>query len=85
MKPSQRKCCEGNKKSNIHIKKLREHNFNNVFTMNVRIFFTFTVFGVKFHVKNIALTGLTETAWSHMNLTLYIYIDLSSRETKLFP
>ena len=38
-KPSQRKCCEGNKKSNFHIKKLRERNFYNVFTMNVRFFF----------------------------------------------
>ena len=31
-------------------------------------------FGVMFHVKNVGLTGLTETAWSHVNMTLYIYI-----------
>ena len=39
MKPSQQKCYEGNKKSNFHIKKLRERNIYSVFTMNVRVFF----------------------------------------------
>ena len=41
-------------------------------------FFMFTVFGVKFHVKNVGLTGLTETAWSHVNLTLYMDLDVKS-------
>ena len=31
-------------------------------------------FAMKFHVKNVGLTGLTKTTWSHVNLTLYIYI-----------
>ena len=73
-KPSQRKCCEGNKKSNLHIKNLRERNFYSDFTMNVRFFLPSQYFGVKFHVKNVGLTGLTETAWSHVNLTLYNYV-----------
>ena len=54
-KPSQRKCGEGNKKSNLHIKKLRERNFCSVFSMNVR-FFTFTVFWCEVSCKK---------CWSH--------------------
>ena len=57
MKHSQRKCCEGNKKKNLHNKKLRERNFYSVFTMNVGFFLPSQCFGVKFHVKNVGLTG----------------------------
>ena len=55
-KHSQRICCEGNKKSNLHIKKLRERNFYSVFTMNVQNFFTFTVFWCDVSCKK---------CWSH--------------------
>ena len=71
MRPSQRKCCDGNKKSNLHIKKLHERNFYGVFTMNVLFFLPSQCFAVKFHVKNVSLTGFTETTWSHVNLTHY--------------
>ena len=57
-KPSQRKYCEGNKKLNFHIKKLRERNFYSVFTMNVRFLFTFTVFLCKISCKK---------CWSHLS------------------
>ena len=32
-------------------------------------------FGVKFDVKNVGLGGLTETGWSHVNVTLCIIVE----------
>ena len=42
--------------------------------MNVRFFLLSQCFAMKFHVKNFGLTGVTETAWSHVNATLYMHI-----------
>ena len=49
--------------------------------MNVRIFLPSQSFGVKFHVKNVGLTGLTETAWSHVNLT---HINITFHQYNFF-
>ena len=83
--PSQRKCCEGKKNRTFTlIKKFRGRNIYSVFNMNVRCFFLPSqCFAVKFHVKNVGLTGLTETTWSHVNLTIYIYRDNQIQPSKM--
>ena len=41
-------------------------------------------FAIKFRVKNVGLTGLTETTWFHVNLTLYIYICIYIYYSELY-